>query len=166
MEAEDMFTFFTSLFSNLLHFLNTSLHKSMIQTILCLQGNRNHKYSPFMIALTETLNFSSSFSCFCWRCLWRAWFSSNILIRLACIWDCTRARVCMHRKVVVAWCFTDWPCIRFFSLTSPLKARNALLAWETMERSNLSLSFWQIHIAHMLLFYRLYWVASYYSCFL
>ena len=78
--------------------------------------------------LTETVNLSSSLSCFCWSCLWRAWFSSDNLSLLARICDCTRARVCMHLNVDVACLLTDWPCINDFSLTNPLNARRALLA--------------------------------------
>jgi hypothetical protein len=88
-----------------------------------------------MGALTEALNFSSSFSHLCWSCCWRAWFSSDILILLERIWDCTRARVCMHLNVLAAWRLTDCPCIKDFNLTNPLKARNALLAWETRSSS-------------------------------
>lgn len=36
-----------------------------------------------MMALTKALNFSISFSHFCWSCLWKAWFSSDILVLLA-----------------------------------------------------------------------------------
>lgn len=84
-------------------------------------------------ALTEALSFSSSLSRFNWSCRWRAKFSSDILILLARIWDCTRARVCMHRKVVVAWRLTDCPWINDFNLTKPLRARKALLAWKKMK---------------------------------
>lgn len=93
--------------------------------------------------LTEALIFSNSFSLFCWSCLWSAWFSSDILILLARIWDCTRARVCMHLNVVVACLLTDWPCISVFNLTNPLKARRALLAWKS-QTTNIHL----LHTAH------------------
>jgi hypothetical protein len=46
-----------------------------------IQKSQVKKYE--MIKLTEVLHFSSSLSCFCWSCRWRASFSSDILILLA-----------------------------------------------------------------------------------
>lgn len=79
-------------------------------------------------SLTNTLNFSSSFSRFCWICRWIAEFSSESLVLLTRTSDCTRASVCIYFKVVAAWRFTDCPPINDFSLARPLRALNALLA--------------------------------------
>lgn len=106
--------------------LNETKHIEMCR--LQIKSDKNQKILVLIIALTEAA-LSSSFSHFCWSCLWRVSFSSDIRILLARIWDWTLAIVCMHRNVVVAWRLTDGPCIRDFNLASPLKARNALLAW-------------------------------------
>ena len=71
---------------------------------------------------------AGSLACFCRSCFCRAWFSSDILILLERIWDCTRERVCMHLRVLQACRFTTATSVSDFSLTRPLKALNALLA--------------------------------------
>lgn len=92
-------------------------------------SNEHNQLSWQSTSWLFTFMLSSSFTRFCISCLWRAWFSSNILILLKWIWDCKRARVCMHLIVLLTWRFTAGPSINDFNLTSPLRALNALLAW-------------------------------------
>lgn len=98
-----------------------------------------------------TLKFSSSLACFCTSCLWRALFSSNILFLLEWIWDCTRDRVCMHLRVFAVCLLTVGPSTSDFSLTSPLKALNALLACKRWMPTVNSL-IWQLALVSVLYF--------------
>lgn len=102
------------------------------QTCLYKPG-RHHGYTPLkkfgQRELTAVgFNFSSSFSRLRRSCRWRAWFSSDILILLARISDCTWERVCMDFKEEATCRLTDCPCTNDFSLINAFRALNALLA--------------------------------------
>lgn len=79
-----------------------------------------------------TLKFSNSCFSRSWR--WRAWFSSDIFSLLDRICDCTRARVCIQRKVLAAWRLIELPSTSAFNRTRPRRALSALLACITNER--------------------------------
>lgn len=73
-----------------------------------------------------TLKLSNSCFSKSWR--WRAWFSSDIFSLLERICDCTRARVCIQRRVLATWCLIELPSTSVFNLARPRRALNALLA--------------------------------------
>ena len=78
------------------------------------QVNKQHMESSCAgIWDLPTLKLSNSCFSKSWR--WRAWFSSDIFSLLERICDCTRARVCIQRRVLAAWRLIKLPSTSVFN---------------------------------------------------